>query len=186
LNHAQGVARLYQLEGKLDAAVELDRRTLGFLEQKQGYLGPATLNCLIHLFVVLDMLGQRAEVETGVTGLCTAIAALPRLERDEHLNALKYVAEMDLKWKNVAEAEPIATEIVRVAEEILSPNHPNLMRYRETLASCRLYQRRFDESEELLRTCREFYAGTQGSSGPDTQRIDANLAKVGLARVAAR
>ena len=186
LNHAQGLARLYQLEGKLEAAAALDRRTFDLLERKQGYLGPATLNCRIHLLVLFDQLGKRSELEAGLTELCTAIAAVSRLERDEHLNALKYIAEMGLRSRNLAEAAPIAEEIVSVGERILSPDHPNLARYRETLASCRLYQRRFDESEELLRTCREFYVGTQGPDGPDTQRIDANLGRVASARVASR
>ena len=102
------------------------------------------------------------------------------------MNALKYIADTSLRWKNYAEAGPIAVEIVRVGEEILSPGHPNLARYRETLASCRFAERRFDESEALLRQCREFYVSTQGPSGPDTQRIEGNLARVGSARSGGR
>jgi tetratricopeptide (TPR) repeat protein len=186
LSTAQGLARLYQVEGKLDLAVELDRRTLEMLEKKQGYLGPATMLTVVRWLVSLDQLGERAELESGLTRMCTALAELPRLERDEHLNALKLLADLDLRWRNLAEAVPIAEEVVGEGERILSPGHPNLARYRETLASCRLQQRRFDESEQLLRTCREFYVGTQGPAGPDTQRIDANLARVASARVAGR
>ena len=186
LNHAQGLARLYQLQGKHDAAAALDRRTLGLLEKKQGYTGPGTMICLVRFFATLDQLGHRAELEAGLTTMCSTLAELPMLELDEHLNALKYVADVDLRWKNLAEAVPIAEEIVSVGEKRLSPNHPNLFRYRETLASCRFFQRRFDESEDLLRTCREFYVGTQGPAGPDTRRIEANLARVASARVDGR
>ena len=186
LSTAQGLARVYQLEGKLDLSVALDRRTLPMIRSKQGDLGSASLICLVRYLASLDQLGERPELESGATALCSALADLPKPEREDQLNALRFIADMDLRWRNLAEADAIATEIVAVGEAILPPNHPNLMRFRETLASCRFYQRRLDESEELLRTCREYYGRSQGSEGADARRIDAALSRVASARLSGR
>jgi hypothetical protein len=137
--------------------------------------------CLVRFLVSLEQMGERAELESELTAMCGRIAELPRLERNEHLNALNFLVDFDLRAKNLAEAEELAVEVVRAGESILPPEQPEpraLPGVPGRLSLRREALRRVREPPAAVPDALPRHAGTRG--GPTRACVDGSLAKVAV------
>jgi tetratricopeptide (TPR) repeat protein len=142
-NVATGMNNLASARLALGRGAEAEQLLVESLEMRlRLYKGdhPAVATCMLNLAATRQALGKSAEARQGFDD---AVAMLRRCSPDGSSLLARMLwysgrARFDSKVAgDAAAALPELEEAVTMAEKFLSPEHPQLAEYRETLAKCR-------------------------------------------------
>ena len=98
-------------------------------------------------------------------------------ETDERLPlTLSIVASKYLSGGDYAAAEPLLKRSLAIRKKILGPDHPDVAKTMNNLATLRIAQRKYDEAEPLLRGSLEINEKVLGRDHPDVATGVDNLA----------